>query len=317
MPEKAAADLTARFSTLREVLHNEIRSSRHLATARMDGMDAARQQYLAQLNGRHSELEREIQGVRDLAAAQHAALAQRSETLHQEIGAVEALAAAQHASLAQQSEARDKELASGIELRVTGHTRETDDLATATQLQLDQRFTRADERTQLLQEEMDRRLAALQEELDRRFEQLNRFLDERYASEIRAFSTGRDNAMSAVNAALKSAETAVAKAEQATEKRFDSVNEFRKTLTDQAAEFPTRKEVSAQLAVIAETAANNAKALKEIELRFTSRLDTMAGKEGGAASYRSERRLDIGQIIAVIVMLAVIAGLVISLVVKK
>lgn len=42
--------------------------------------------------------------------------------------------------------------------------------------------------------------------------------------------------------ALTSAEKAVTKAEAATEKRFDSVNEFRKTLSDQASSFVTRVE---------------------------------------------------------------------------
>jgi hypothetical protein len=42
--------------------------------------------------------------------------------------------------------------------------------------------------------------------------------------------------------ALTSSKEAVAKAETATEKRFDSVNEFRKTLADQASGFMPRQE---------------------------------------------------------------------------
>ena len=44
-------------------------------------------------------------------------------------------------------------------------------------------------------------------------------------------------------AALDSSKEAVLKAENATEKRFEGVNEFRATLTDQAARFVTRKEM--------------------------------------------------------------------------
>ena len=44
-----------------------------------------------------------------------------------------------------------------------------------------------------------------------------------------------------VNAALLAAEKAVAKAETAAEKRFESVNEFRAQLTDQAATFQSRE----------------------------------------------------------------------------
>jgi hypothetical protein len=50
----------------------------------------------------------------------------------------------------------------------------------------------------------------------------------------------------AVDAALAAAEKAVTKAETATEKRFDGVNEFRQTLSDQARDFMPRKEYEAQ-----------------------------------------------------------------------
>jgi hypothetical protein len=50
----------------------------------------------------------------------------------------------------------------------------------------------------------------------------------------------------AIDAALAAAEKAVTKAEVATEKRFDSVNEFRKTLSDQASSFMQRGEFVAQ-----------------------------------------------------------------------
>jgi hypothetical protein len=46
----------------------------------------------------------------------------------------------------------------------------------------------------------------------------------------------------AVEAALASADRAVVKAEAASDKRFDSVNEFRKTLSDETATFLTRLE---------------------------------------------------------------------------
>lgn len=49
----------------------------------------------------------------------------------------------------------------------------------------------------------------------------------------------------AIDAALAAAEKAVTKAEVSTEKRFDSVNEFRQTLSDQAASFMTRIEFMA------------------------------------------------------------------------
>ena len=51
----------------------------------------------------------------------------------------------------------------------------------------------------------------------------------------------------AVNSALTAAKEAVAKAEIAAEKRFDSVNEFRKTLSDQTGTFIPRPEYTQRL----------------------------------------------------------------------
>lgn len=67
-------------------------------------------------------------------------------------------------------------------------------------------------------------LKALIDERDRRYEQ--RFVDQ----------------ATAVSAALASAEKAVTKAEEASNKRFDAVNEFRGQLSDQASQFMTRAE---------------------------------------------------------------------------
>jgi hypothetical protein len=50
--------------------------------------------------------------------------------------------------------------------------------------------------------------------------------------------------------ALEAAEKAVLKAENASEKRFEAVNEFRATLSDQAATFITRKEVEALMLAV-------------------------------------------------------------------
>jgi len=50
--------------------------------------------------------------------------------------------------------------------------------------------------------------------------------------------------------ALNSAEKAVTKAETATEKRFESVNEFRLTLSDQTKTFVTRGELYAALMAV-------------------------------------------------------------------
>jgi hypothetical protein len=62
--------------------------------------------------------------------------------------------------------------------------------------------------------------------------------DKRYAQRFADLET-------ALRAALAASEKAIGKAEIATERRFESVNEFRQTLTDQAAQFMTRTEALA------------------------------------------------------------------------
>jgi hypothetical protein len=55
-----------------------------------------------------------------------------------------------------------------------------------------------------------------------------------------------DAQQKAVDAALASADRAVLKEEMASDKRFESVNEFRKTLSDETATFMPRAEYDAQ-----------------------------------------------------------------------
>jgi hypothetical protein len=64
-------------------------------------------------------------------------------------------------------------------------------------------------------------------------------MDQRFDSSKQAVDAALIAADKAVQAALKSAETAVNKADVAAEKRFDSVNEFRQTLSDQTKSFVT------------------------------------------------------------------------------
>lgn len=74
----------------------------------------------------------------------------------------------------------------------------------------------------------------------------------------------------AVQAALLAAKEAVLKAENATEKRFESVNEFRKQLADQTNTFLARPEYNA-----------NHKALEDKVSGLTDRLNTSDGRGAG------------------------------------
>lgn len=78
---------------------------------------------------------------------------------------------------------------------------------------------------------------------------------------------------SAIHAALLAAEKAVTKAETANERRFESVNEFRETLSDQAATFISRVEFEALRSAYAER-------IREL----AERLDKTEGRSSGLTS---------------------------------
>jgi hypothetical protein len=77
----------------------------------------------------------------------------------------------------------------------------------------------------------------------------------------------------AVKTALISAKEATAKFEAANEKRFEGVNEFRATLSDQAATFISRTEVDQQV-----------KALDDKIDLVTGRMDRLEGRTGGSSA---------------------------------
>lgn len=70
-------------------------------------------------------------------------------------------------------------------------------------------------------------------------------LAERISSLQRELNIGLQNQSYQTRLALEASEKAVLKAENASEKRFESVNEFRATLQDQASHLITRTEVEA------------------------------------------------------------------------
>jgi hypothetical protein len=71
---------------------------------------------------------------------------------------------------------------------------------------------------------------------------LREYVDTRFEAQEKAVAAALAAQEKAVAAALAAADRAVAKAETAAERRFESVNEFRATLTDQARTFMPRAE---------------------------------------------------------------------------
>ncbi len=82
--------------------------------------------------------------------------------------------------------------------------------------------------------------------------------DERYKQ--RAMSQDE-----AVKSALETSEKAITKAESATERRFEGVNEFRQTLADQASTLMPRAEYNAQHKALEEKVAASENRINEIQ----------------------------------------------------
>ena len=137
-----------------------------------------------------------------------------------------------------------------------------------------------------------------------------RILDERYATQTKALDAAFKAAEQAVAVALSNAEKATAKAELAAERRFESVNEFRKALTDQTATFIPRAEYDAAHVALSDRVVANAIRVDALELRLTSRLDRGEGSDAGAAGQRGEQRLNTSQVIAAIATLAAVISLI-------
>lgn len=174
--------------------------------------------------------------------------------------------------------------------------------------------------------------------LQRQIDDMRRLLDERYATQTKAvdaaflaqqtaMQTALTAAERAVATALLSAEKAVTKAEAAAEKRFESVNEFRGQLTDQAASFISRVESDAQRIALEERIASltekvdretkrNETYVTEVNSILSSRLDVITGRHEGSSSARTTQRLDIGQFIAIIgtvlVVISVAVGIIVA-----
>lgn len=119
--------------------------------------------------------------------------------------------------------------------------------------------------------------------------------DRRYSERFKAQEEARRMALDAVNrefhehivqvrsetqAALVSSERAIGKSETANEKRFESVNEFRQQLADQAALFIPRREAEALVATLGEKVATS---VSRIELTAT-RADLAAQVASAAAA---------------------------------
>jgi hypothetical protein len=110
---------------------------------------------------------------------------------------------------------------------------------------------------------------------------------------------------STASAAQQASEEAVKKAEAASEKRFDSVNEFRKTLTDQATFFATKEEMENRFKT-------NADKIAEL-VAWRGRIE---GREMGKGEATTSRQVGREFIVTLIMALIAVAAVVVA-VLKK
>lgn len=116
---------------------------------------------------------------------------------------------------------------------------------------------------------VDKTLREMEESIARRLESLDRLTDSKFITHRILLDSQADK----VALALAAADKAVSKADAATERRFESVNEFRQTLTDQATSFVRREQFEAQQAAVTER-------VREV----AARIDRSEGRSGGLQS---------------------------------
>lgn len=127
-------------------------------------------------------------------------------------------------------------------------------------------------------------LQRIMDERDKQYAQRFEAQQKAVADALQAAKEAVANALLAVKETtgntLAAADKAVAKAELANEKRFESQNEFRQTLTDQATQFMTKAEADArQQATITQQ-----KALEDDVARITARIDEERSRSEGASN---------------------------------
>jgi hypothetical protein len=159
-----------------------------------------------------------------------------------------------------------------------------------------------------------------------RIDDLVTLLDERHQSQIKAteaafaaqqaaMRTAFDAADKAVQAALIAVEKASNKSEQASDKRFESVNEFRSQLADQTANLISRAEYSVQHKALEDKVTSLADRVIQLELRLTSRLDLAKGSNDESRQSEGDRRLNSGAIAQWAALALIGIGVIVSIVV--
>lgn len=138
------------------------------------------------------------------------------------------------------------------------------------------------------QAELISRIDHLEQELRLLIDERDRQYAQRFEAQQQALKDALQAAKEAGANALQSAKEAVIKAEEAANKRFEGVNEFRATLSDQAQTFMGKAEADARL-----------KALEQDTAKNSARIDSMQARGEGASSLWGFIAGGVGLLIAV------------------
>lgn len=168
------------------------------------------------------------------------------------------------------------------------------------QRQIDDMKVYLAERSESQSKAVDAAFTAAQTAMQTAFAAADKALDQRASTLDREFhehleQVRHENALAflnsdkAVQAALASAKEAVQKAEEANRAKFESVNEFRAQLADQAASFMSRVEVQALFAGMSDRVA-----------RAEERLNVGQGQDQGHATAEALRRAGNQQVVSII-----------------
>jgi len=149
--------------------------------------------------------------------------------------------------------------------------------------------------------------------LDERHQAQSKAIEAAFMAQQSAMRTAFDAADKAVQAALTAVEKASDRAESYSDQRFESVNEFRAQLSDQAATFINRAEYSVQHKALDDKVTSISDRVIQLELRLTSRLDLAKGNDAGARESEGDRRLDSAAIAQWAAMALIGIGVIVSI----
>lgn len=159
------------------------------------------------------------------------------------------------------------------------------------------------ERTRNLKESVDGRFNDGQRALDIAAAGIQRGVDLALVAQKEALTVALTAAEKKAEAAMASADRAVLKAETATERRFESVNEFRQTLTDQQVTFLPKGEAKA----LFDGLADKIEIVRNLNQHQAELINTMqAQREGQSKGLASGWGLAVGIVGFVMVVIAVL-----------